>query len=357
MPLGYTRRIITPPAGAWVPFFTAAPALSRWPRVWIEDDLPVGLPGAFRFQNLRHLNLNNKSWMNAQNSTCAKADYLAEWPGVNPLFPLLECPMFATARKLRPILKTHGGKAYLARRIITLFPPHRNYVEPFAGGLSVLLNKPRAEGEVVGDLNGDLINVYRVLQDHTAELGRRLGALDYSEATFERAAVGEPLGAVDAAVRFLVRNRMSRGGLGSCFASSERLRGGRPGDLNAWLTILAELPRLADRLAGVELRHAPALELIWEYDGPETLFYIDPPYLHETRTARNIYRHEMTREQHAELLDVLAVCRGTVVLSGYANALYDRRLAGWQRQEIPIANHAGQGRQKQRRVEVVWCNR
>jgi DNA adenine methylase len=261
--------------------------------------------------------------------------------------------MSPTARKLRPLVKTHGGKYYTARRIIALFPPHRLYMEPFAGGLSVLLNKPRAPVEVAGDLNGDLINVYRVLQDHTAELLARVKALDYYKATFD-AATGRPTDAVDATVRFLVRNRMSRDGLSSCFSWSERLRGGRPGDLNAWETIKTELPRLADRLAGVDLRHAPAIDIIREYDGVDTVHYLDPPYLPETRTARDVYRHEMTREQHEELLEVLVVCRGAVVLSGYASPLYDGRLAGWERVTFDMPNHAGQGKTKQRRMEIVW---
>jgi DNA adenine methylase len=125
-----------------------------------------------------------------------------------------------------------------------------------------------------------------------------VAALDYSPATFAAAAVGEPADAMDGAVRFVVRRRMSRGGLESHFAWSERLRGGRPGDLNAWETIKVESPRVADRLRGVERCQAPAVEVIREHDSPGTFHYCDPPYLHETRTARGAYRYEMTTAKH-----------------------------------------------------------
>jgi DNA adenine methylase len=262
--------------------------------------------------------------------------------------------MIATPRKLRPIVKTHGGKAYLARRIIGHLPEHKVYVEPFAGGLSVLLNKPRAEVEVVADLNADLITLYLALRDRPGELIARLKPLTYSQETFDRAVVGEPADDLDRAVLFLVTNRMSRGGLGKTFAWSERLRGGQPGDKNGWETILAQLPAVAERLAGVEIRRARALDVIREHDGPDTLHCCDPPYMPTTRTARRIYGHEMSVDDHADLLDVLVECRGTIVLCGYANPLYDTRLVDWQRVEFSMPNHSGQGKQKQRRIEVLW---
>lgn len=262
--------------------------------------------------------------------------------------------MTPAATKVRPAVKWHGGKAYLARRIIALLPPHRRYVEPFAGGLSVLLNKPRTAAEVASDLDAGLVHFYRVLGGRTAELLAALGGLAYTRETFERARSGRPTGDIDRAVKFLVVNRFSRGGLGNDFAWSERLRGGQPGDLNGWLTIVAELPRIAARLRGVEFHCREAGDVIRGHDGPETLFYLDPPYLHETRTARAIYHREMSAEEHQELLATVRECRGAVVLSGYANRPYDEALSGWERHTFDMPNHSGQGKTKQRRVEVVW---
>ena len=136
---------------------------------------------------------------------------------------------FATP-KLRPAVKWHGGKHYLARRIISRLPGHRVYVEPFAGGLSVLLNKVPAAVEIAGDLNPGLVGFYLVLRDRTEELMARLDSLEYDAETFAWS-LGSTVGddPLEAAVRFLVRNRFSRGGLGRDFAWSDRLRGGQPG--------------------------------------------------------------------------------------------------------------------------------
>jgi DNA adenine methylase len=256
---------------------------------------------------------------------------------------------------LRPATKTHGGKRYLARKILERLPAHRRYVEPFAGGLSVLLNKPPSGPEVAADIHPGLIGFYRTLQDRPAELIACVAPIRYNEATFEWSK--DPVDGdapIESAVRFLVRNRFSRGGLGEDFAWSERLRGGRPGDLNAWETIKAQLPAIAGRLARVDLRCGDAVEVIREFDAPDTLFYLDPPYHPATRTARDAYDFEMTDDQHRRLLDVVAACRGRFAISGYADPLYDEALRGWERVEIEIANHSAQTRSKQRRVEVLW---
>jgi DNA adenine methylase len=262
--------------------------------------------------------------------------------------------MRATA-KLRPAVKWHGGKFYIARRFARLFPAHERYVEPYAGGLNVLLNKPRAAAEFAGDLDAELMGFYRVLAGRTGELMGRLDALEYRAETFDWACRDhDQVDPLEAAVRFIVRHRFSRGGMGKTFAWSERLRGGRPGDLNAWETIKAQLPAIASRLRGVRLECRDAMEVIREYDEPGTLFYLDPPYPHATRTATAAYRYELTHGEHVALLDLIRATRGLVAISSYSNPLYDRALAGWDRHEIPMPNHAGQGRTKERRVEVLW---
>jgi DNA adenine methylase len=265
--------------------------------------------------------------------------------------------MTRTLAKLRPAVKWHGGKAYLAREIVRRMPAHTSYVEPFAGGLSVLLNKPRSAREVVGDLNGDLIGFYRCLQDRERDLLERLGAISYTPQSFAWSLEpGTNDDLITAAARFIVKHRFSRGGLGKTFAWSKRLRGGQPGDKNAWETIRDHLPRIAERLEGVEIHQAPALELIRRHDGPETLFYLDPPYLPESRTARKIYAHEMSRQDHSALLECIAGIRGMVILSGYRSSLYDHALASWERHEIEKPNNAGQGKTKERRTEVLWLS-
>lgn len=266
--------------------------------------------------------------------------------------------MKCATRKLRSPLKWHGGKSYLARRIIELFPPHLVYCEPFLGGGSVLLNKVPVEHEYVGDINADLISFWSDLSRYPGAINTLAWRLPYEEATFRAALDYRPddpkNGAFEATFAFWVRNRFSRGGLGKDFAWSDRLRGGQPGDVNAWDTIRAELPGVCERIEGVDFECCEAKELIRTIDGCHTLHYCDPPYLHETRTHRKAYAHEMSNDEHRELLSLLRDCRGAVVLSGYRNVMYDSLLADWTRHDFEMPNHSGQGKTKQRRVECLW---
>jgi DNA adenine methylase len=259
--------------------------------------------------------------------------------------------------KLRGPVKRHGGKHYLGKRIVSLFPKHRVYCEPFCGGAAVLLNKWRSAVEIAGDINLALIGFLTVLRDQPDELIRRLRAIPYDRRSFDWAC--ETSGdhdLIESAERFMVKNRFSRGGLGRNFAWSERLRGGEPGDSHGWQTILAELPKIAARLQGVELHCTDAVDLIRRFDGPVTLNYIDPTYPAATRTAKKAYAHEMTDEDHLRLLDAILNVRGMVVLSGYHNAIYDDALRSWECSEVKMPNHSAQTKVKSRRVEVIWLN-
>jgi DNA adenine methylase len=269
--------------------------------------------------------------------------------------------MIAARRKVRSPLKTHGGKSYLARQINALMPPTRAFAEHYAGGMSVGLNLDPPAYHLANDLDPELMGFWRSLQSADGGTLDAIRGLAYSEATFRRAKgrPGDPLA-------FLVRNRMSRDTLGKDFSWSERLRGFTrpggpfPGDRNAWETIVEKLPRIVERLAPIELTCRDGLESIRAVDaehGPDVVHYVDPPYLHSTRSAPRAYAREMTDDQHAALLATLRTVRGAVLLSGYRSALYDAELADWHRAEFEIANHSGQGRAKQRRVEYLWSNR
>jgi DNA adenine methylase len=153
--------------------------------------------------------------------------------------------------------------------------------------------------------------------------------------------------------------RQSRQGLRKCFAtpSPGRNRGGMDERSSAWLSAVEGLPEVHARLCGVVVEERNALALIHQEDGPGTLFYCDPPYFHPTRTARKAYGpFEMTEAQHRELLAVLLWVKGKVMLSGYANDLYDEALAGWTRDTFDVANHASGSRTKRKMTEVLWCN-
>jgi DNA adenine methylase len=281
------------------------------------------------------------------------------------------------APRITSPLKTHGGKHYQARRIVAMMPRHLHYVEPFAGGLAVLLARDpddprlwladmsgqRGVSEVVNDLNSRLMNFWRVLQgeDTFPRFLRQVQAIPLSRAEWE-AAHAHRYGAdpVADAVAFFVDCRQSLAGRmkGFTAVTRNRTRRGRNGNVSEWIGAVEGLADVHARLWGrVLVESMPAVDLIRREDGLGTLFYCDPPYLHETRTAKKVYgEFEMTEADHRELLEVLTGCKGKVILSGYPNDLYDRALAGWNQHTFDIANHAAGGATKGRETEVLWCN-
>lgn len=276
--------------------------------------------------------------------------------------------MLAEPDKLRPPFKTHGGKSYLCRRIIRLMPEHEYYCEPFVGGGSVFLNKPRAEreydGEAINDANPFVAAAWEQLKQNPGDLISRLMKTRYSQETFERSKdyfAMTPLPGdrdpMDMAYHWIVCSCMSRGANRSDYSWSERTRGGMPGNVNAWHTLMLELPRIAERVKGVLVFNMKALELLRLCDCKSMLFYLDPPYLPETRTSRDSYGpFEMSFEDHLELLAAVRRCKGKVMLSGYDSHLYDASLKGWRVKRWELANHSGQGKIKNRRTECLWMN-
>lgn len=271
-------------------------------------------------------------------------------------------------RKVRPVLKVPGGQAYAARWIIGHFPDHSEFCEPFGGGLSVFLNKPVCAVEWVGELNAHLVNLYVVLGDVVLRerfLGI-LGSVVYCLGVFERARFllrPEPscLGSVRDAVLFYIVRRMSVNGEGKRFSWSVRLRGGRPGDLNGWETMMGVLPGIGGRFELANIFCGRALDLIEVAGSSECVVYCDPTFPHETRSkgSRKMYgRFEMSDRDHVELLDLLLVvpARG-VFVSTYENALYSRVLggAGWDCDVLVLPNHmSGEKVKGTRRAELWW---
>jgi DNA adenine methylase len=261
-----------------------------------------------------------------------------------------------------PPLKWHGGKHYLAARIVALMPRHLHYVEPFAGGLSVLLAKP-AEGvsEVVNDLDGELTNFWGVLQGESTFtcFHRLVEAIPFSEVEWERAErrLVDP-DSVRRAVAFFVRCRQSLAGRRDTFAplSRTRTRRGMNEQASAWINAVEGLRAVHARLRRVVVLNRPAAEVIRQQDGPETLFYLDPPYLHQTRSTTGEYRHEMTEQEHRDLLRLIRQAQGKVMLSGYPSPLYDEALEIWVRHVFDLPNNAAGGKKKARESEVLWCN-
>ena len=263
-------------------------------------------------------------------------------------------------KTIRPLVKWHGGKRYLCHRIIEHFPGHETYVEPFGGAASVLLNKPIVPVEIYNDLDLRLTRLFRVVRDNANEFRRLLSLTPYSEAEFNYAKAPAD-NEIEQARRDFVRWRMSLGGRGDSFSFTlHRVRRGMADVVSGYLSMIdEELPLIIERLRRVQIMNRPAVQLISAYDSPTTLFYCDPPYLHETRHkgSRDVYGYEMSEAQHRELAATLNQVKGTVVLSSYPSPLYDELYRNWRRVVIDIANHAAGGKAKARKQEILWLNR
>lgn len=250
------------------------------------------------------------------------------------------------------IVRYHGGKVRMADKIIGLFPGHDTYVEPFGGGAAVLLAKPRSKLEIYNDLDGDMVTLFRVLRDRPRDLEASVALTPFAREEHE-SAYREASDDVDRARRVLIRSHFGHGSSGIHRSTGFRAAGLRAGALpvHGWVKMPGAVRETAERMRGVVIERRPAADVMLANDGPGTVHYVDPPYLPETRDKGSDYRHEMTFEEHADLLRVLCRLKGSVVLSGYASSLYDSALAGWRRIEVKArADRAFP------RTEVLWCN-
>jgi DNA adenine methylase len=261
-------------------------------------------------------------------------------------------------------IKRHGGKHYIAPKLVQYLPAHKHRVYPYAGGLSDLFAWPfEGVSEVANDLDYNLMNFWAVLQDKSlfADFIRRVQATPFSEKTFELSEhVAPGASSIVRAVAFFVRNRQSRQGLEQSFAtlSKKRIRRGMNEQVSAWLSAVEGLPDIHARIKRVVLRNAPALAVIKSEDGPDTFFSIDPPYLPETRVTTDAYKHEMTYEDHVDLLARLGKLQGRFMLHGYPSDLYEatERLNGWRHVDFAMPNNASSAKEKEIKIERVWMN-
>jgi DNA adenine methylase len=261
--------------------------------------------------------------------------------------------VFVVSGPTRPALRWHGGKWLLAPWIIANLPPHRVYVEPFGGAASVLIRKPRSYAEVYNDLDGEVVNLFQVLRGpDAAQLVEsvRLTPFARQEQVSAYEVSGDP---IERARRLVIRSFMGFGSNGHNRKTGFRANSNRSGTTPArdWANYPIGLQQVADRFQGVVVENRDAKEVMAAHDGAETLHYVDPPYLPETRDKGGDYAHEMTPEQHAELLAFLPTLAGKVVLSGYPHPSYDQALPGWRRIERKaLADGARE------RVEALWLS-
>lgn len=262
----------------------------------------------------------------------------------------------------------YGGKYSHLDWLLPLLPRTKHYCEPFGGSAAVLLNRFPSEVETYNDIDSEVVNFFDVLRTQKEALIEAIGLTPFSREEF-RLAIDKPKGPItdlERARRFFVRARQVRTGLAqtasegrwaNCLLTS---RAGMAGAVSRWLGSVEGLSEIVQRLLRVQIENDDALCVIERFDSPDTLFYCDPPYVHDSRADSKAYGYEMTDDQHRQLAALLHRVAGKVALSGYPCALMDELYGDWRRLESPTKkSHATNTRadaQKQDRTEYLWIN-
>jgi DNA adenine methylase len=272
-------------------------------------------------------------------------------------------PICAPRRKRKLIaFGWYGGKFSHLDWLLPLLPRCHHYCEPFAGSAAALLNREPSPVETYNDVDGEVANFFRVLRTEKDRLVEVIGLTPFSREEFGLACEIDPeLEPLERARRFYVRARQVRTGLaqraslGRWANCKQTSRAGMSGVISRWLGAVEALPEIADRLLRVQIENRPALDVIRLYDSPKTLFYCDPPYVHDTRGDSKAYGYEMTDEEHVTLAKVLNAAKGMAAISNYQCDLMDRLYPPpkWRKVVSPERTiHSTKGT----RAEIVWTN-
>ncbi|QYR24305.1 DNA adenine methylase [Paenibacillus sp. sptzw28] len=248
------------------------------------------------------------------------------------------------------ILHYPGSKWSMAQWIISHMPPHTTYLEPFFGSGAILFSKQRSQLETVNDIDGEVVNLFRIIRERPEELANAVRWTPHSREEYYlsyQPAENE----LERARRLIVRLWQGRGGKTSHrtgWRSMIEPNGPLPG--KEWTVFPDKVMAVSERLIGVQIENQPALQMLERYARPDVLIYADPPYIMSTRTTTS-YKHEMTEAEHVELLEALDSHPGPVILSGYATQMYDERLKHWHRETKKVKAEGGASRE-----EVLWIN-
>lgn len=255
----------------------------------------------------------------------------------------------------------YGGKYSHLSWLLPLLPKTTHYCEVFGGSAAVLLNRDPSPVETYNDIDGEVVNFFRVLRERKQDLIEAIGLTPFSREEFMLAIAESSNGLSDLerARRFYIRARQVRTGLAQTASNGRwahcRLtsRAGMAGAVSRWLGAVEALPEIAQRLLRVQIENDDAIGIIGRYDSDETLFYCDPPYPHESRGDSNAYKYEMTDADHVRLAEVLHGVKGKVAISGYRCDLLDSLYGDWHVHEAGSRKiHSV----KTERTEVLWTN-
>jgi len=252
---------------------------------------------------------------------------------------------------VEPALRYPGAKWSLASWIIEHLPPHTSYLEPFFGSGAVFFNKPKSTVETINDVDGNIVNLFKMIREKPLELAHLVKFTPWSREEYYTSykTTGEPL---EDARRFMIR-------CWQAFGTRTNSRTGWRCDVQGrlgtclprqWEKVPSRIIELSDRLKEAQIESQPAAKILERYKFSNVLVYADPPYLLSTRNGK-MYANEMTDNDHLELLEILDNHPGPVLLSGYSHPMYDDRLKHWARKTQKA--HAEKGAIRE---EVLWIN-
>lgn len=257
---------------------------------------------------------------------------------------------------MRPILIYPGSKWNIARQLAGLIPQHHSYVEPYFGSGALLFNKPPSNIETINDLDGDVTNLFRCIQQDSERLARLVMTTPFSREEYNRQFENgrtKNASKYQKAAGFLVKMRQAHGSRNDGYKAGWKYDAvGRESmySLWNWYRLPEWIIETAERLRKVQIENRPALEVIKRFDHPDVFMYLDPPYLLGTRWGRQ-YRHEMTDDEHRELLDTILKLRAKIMISGYESDMYNEFLSGWRKECFMSCAEGGKPRR-----EVIWMN-
>lgn len=252
------------------------------------------------------------------------------------------------------ILRYPGSKWRIAEQIVSIIPEHKSYLEPYFGSGAVLFNKPPSAIETINDLDDDVVNLFQCIRDHSFELSAKLAATPFSREIYESTFTTENMSTpINEAYIFLIkcwqgygyRTTGTKNGWKRDITGREKAYA-----LSNWYHLPAWIEDIAERLRNVQIEKRPALELIRDFDSPNSFYYLDPPYLLYSRQTKQ-YKHEMTEDDHIKLLETIVHCSSKIVISGYDTKLYNDYLHNWENIRIPNQTESGKFRE-----EILWMN-
>lgn len=253
------------------------------------------------------------------------------------------------------ILKYPGSKWNIARQLAEMIPPHHSYLEPFFGSGAVLFNKPLSAIETVNDLDGEVTNLFRCIQQDSERLARLVMTMPYSREEYDKQYSLENSYAsrYQRAAGFLVRCWQGHG------FRTNGYKVGWKNDVQGrersyalwnWYRLPDWIIEIAERLRKVQTENRPALEVITRFNYPNVFMYLDPPYLLDIRSGKQ-YKHEMMDGDHEELLKAILQSRAKIMISGYESDMYNDYLKGWRKEYFTSCAEKGKPRR-----ETVWMN-